>query len=243
MRGIVDGLASPHPMATGLPAVYQEEDPFTVRFTQAFDDSLAPIFATLDNLPAYFDPRYAPEDFLGWLAGWIAIELDETWDVGRRRVAVLNGAEVLRRRGTAGGLAAEIELATGGEVEIVENGGSGWSLDAGSPMIGSARPALMVRVRVADPARVDAERLERIVDAAKPAHVPHRVEIVGTGSAGSEGSSGSAGSGAAAKRATKKGGAGTSGSATGGSAGEPEGASGTPSEGASEGSDTDEPPG
>jgi phage tail-like protein len=229
MRGIVEGLSSPHPMATGLPAVYQEEDPFTVRFTQAFDDSLAPIFATLDNLPAYFDPRYAPEDFLGWLAGWIAIELDETWDVSRRRVAVLNGAEVLRRRGTAGGLAAEIELATGGEVEIVENGGSGWSLDAGSPMIGSSRPALMVRVRVADPARVDAERLERIVDAAKPAHVPHRIEIVGTGSAGA--------AGPVAKRAKKGGPA----------AAEPDGASGSPAEGASEGApegaDVDESPG
>lgn len=179
MRGLVDGLASPHPMATGLPAIYQEEDPFTVRFTQAFDDSLAPIFSTLDNLPAYFDPRYAPEDFLGWLAGWIAIELDETWEVERRRAAVRNGADLLRRRGTAGGLAAEVELATGGQVEIIENGGSGWSLDAGSPMVGLARPALMVRVRVADPAAVDRERLERIVDAAKPAHVPHRIEIVG----------------------------------------------------------------
>src|SRR5258706_11255149 len=123
MRGLVAGLSSPPPTATGLPAIFQEEDPFTVRFTQAFDDSLAPIFSTLDNLPAYFDARYAPEDFLGWLAGWVAVELDETWDVGRRRVAVLNGAELLRRRGTAGGLAAEIELATGGQVEIDENGG------------------------------------------------------------------------------------------------------------------------
>jgi phage tail-like protein len=184
MRGIVDGLPSPHPMATALPAIYQEEDPFTVRFTQAFDDSLAPIFSTLDNLPAYFDPRYAPEDFLGWLAGWVAIELDETWEVERRRVAVRSGADLLRRRGTAGGLAAEIELATGGQVEIEENGGSGWSLDAGSPMTGSARPALLVRLRVGDPAAVDRDRLERIVDAAKPAHVPHRIEIVGAGPPG-----------------------------------------------------------
>jgi phage tail-like protein len=197
MRGIVDGLSSPHPMATALPAIYQEEDPFTVRFTQAFDDSLAPIFSTLDNLPAYFDPRYAPEDFLGWLAGWVAIELDETWEVERRRVAVRSGADLLRRRGTAGGLAAEIELATGGQVEIEENGGSGWSLDAGSPMTGSARPALLVRLRVGDPAGVDQDRLEQIVDAAKPAHVPHRIEIVGTGS-------GPSGSGAA-RRAKKSG--------------------------------------
>jgi phage tail-like protein len=178
MRGLVAGLASPHPLARGLPAIYQEEDPSTVRLTQAFDDSLAPIVSTLDNLPAYFDPRYAPEDFLAWLAGWLAIELDETWEVERRRTAVREAADLLRRRGTAGGLATEVELATGGQVEIVENGGSGWSLDAGSPMVGSARPSLLVRLRVTDASTVDRERLERIVDAAKPAHVPHRIEIV-----------------------------------------------------------------
>lgn len=179
MRGLVDGLTSPHPMAAGLPAIFQEEDPFTVRFTEAFDDSLAPIFTTLDNLAAYFDPRYAPEDFLGWLAGWVAIELDETWELRRRREAVLGGADLLRRRGTAVGLAAELELATGGRVEVLESGGSAWSLDAGSPMVGSARPALLVRIRVDDPGGLDAERVERIVDAAKPAHVPHKVEIAG----------------------------------------------------------------
>lgn len=186
MRGLVEGLSSPHPLARGLPAIYQEEDPFTVRFTQAFDDSLAPIISTLDNLPAYFDPRYAPEDFLGWLAGWVAIELDETWEVERRRTAVIEAADLLRRRGTAGGLATEIELATGGQVEIVENGGSGWSLDAGSPITGSAKPSLLVRVRVSDASTVDRDRLERIVDAAKPAHVPHRIEIVGAEPTGSQ---------------------------------------------------------
>jgi len=183
MRGLVKDLGSPYPMAAGLPAIFQEEDPFTVRLTQAFDDSLAPVFSTLDNLAAYFDPRYAPEDFLGWLAGWVAIELDETWELERRRSAVLGGADQLRRRGTAIGLAAELELATGGTVEILESGGSAWSLDAGSPMVGAARPALLVRIRVDDPKRLDTERVEQIVAASKPAHVPHRVEVVGAGQA------------------------------------------------------------
>jgi phage tail-like protein len=181
MRGLVEGLSSPHPMAAGLPSIYQEEDAFTVRFTEAFDDSLAPIFSTLDNLPAYFDPRYAPEDFLAWLAGWVAIELDETWDLERRRAAVLGGADLLRRRGTAIGLTTELELATGGQVEVLESGGSAWSLDAGSPMVGAARPALLVRIHVDNPGGVDADRVARIVEAAKPAHVPHRIEIVASG--------------------------------------------------------------
>jgi phage tail-like protein len=180
MRGLVAGLPNPHPLARGLPGIYQEEDEFAVRLTEALDASLAPIVSTLDNLAAYFDPRYAPEDFLGWLAGWVGIELDETWDIGRRRTVVAKGAELLRQMGTRRGLAAEVELATGGRVDIVENGGSRWSREPGGPMVGSPVPSLVVRVHVADPGAVDRERLDRLIAASKPAHVPHRLEIAGS---------------------------------------------------------------
>jgi len=179
MRGVIDDLASPLPLAEELPAVYQEEDPFAVRLGAAFDTELAPIISTLDNLSAYFDPRLAPEDFLGWLASWIALELDETWDIARRRGAMLAAVDIMRRRGTAAGLVDELRLATDGEVEVIENGGSAWSLDPASTMVGSPELALVVRVRMADPAQIDVDRLDRIVRSAKPAHVPHRIEVVG----------------------------------------------------------------
>ena len=176
MRGTIDGLRSPHPLGVGLPAVYQEEDPFTMRLTEAFDEVLAPIFSTLDNLPAYFDPALTPPDFLGWLASWVALELDETWDLARRRQAVASGVDLLRRRGTAVGLADELRLATGAEVEVLENGGTAWSLDPGSPMVGNPEPALLVRI--IGSGDVDLDRVESIVRGAKPAHVPHKVELV-----------------------------------------------------------------
>jgi phage tail-like protein len=179
MRGVIDDLVSPLPLAEKLPAVYQEEDPFAVRLGAAFDTELAPIISTLDNLSAYFDPRLAPEDYLGWLASWIALELDETWDVARRRAAMLVAVDIMRRRGTAAGLVDELRLATGGEVEVIENGGSAWSLDPGSAMVGSPELALVVRVQVADPAQFEVDRLDRIVRSAKPAHVPHRIEVIG----------------------------------------------------------------
>lgn len=179
MRGAIEGLASPHPLGEALPAVYREDDPLAMRLTEAFDAELAPILATLDSLPAYFDPRLAPEDFLGWLASWVAIELDETWDVEHRRAAVTRAVDLLRRRGTAAGLADELRLATGGEVEIAESGASAWSLDAGSPMVGHPQPSLHVRVHVPEDVAVDAERIDRIIRAAKPAHVPHQVEVLG----------------------------------------------------------------
>lgn len=179
MRGLVGGLHNPHPLGTALPAVYQEEDRFAMRLTAAFDDVLAPIISTLDNLPAYFAPSLTPEDFLSWLADWVAFDLDETWSIDRRREAVARAVDILRRRGTSIGLAHEVELVTGGEVEIIENGGTAWSLDPMSAMVGAPKPALIVRVRVDDPARIDADRLDRLIAAAKPAHVPHRVEILG----------------------------------------------------------------
>ena len=178
MRGTIEGLRSPHPLAQGLPAIYQEEDPFTIRLTEAFDDVLAPVFSTLDNLPAYFDPSLTPPDFLGWLASWVALELDETWDLARRRQAVKSGVDLLRRRGTAVGLADELRLATGAEIEVLENGGSAWSLDPGSPMVGTPDPALLVRIVTPDAGAVDLDRVERIIGAGKPAHVPHKVEVV-----------------------------------------------------------------
>ena len=179
MRGLVPGLVNPHPLARGLPGVYQEEDFLTMRLTEAFDQILAPVISTLDNLPAYFDPHVAPEDFLGWLSGWVAFDLDETWDLAVRRDAVARAVDLLRRRGTASGLADEVELVTGASVEVVENGGTAWSLDASSPMVGSPKPALVVRIHVEDPGTIDHERIDRIVAAAKPAHVPHGIEVIG----------------------------------------------------------------
>jgi phage tail-like protein len=179
MRGLIGGLPSPHPLGAALPAVYQEEDQFAMRLTSAFDDALAPIVSTLDNLPAYFAPSLTPEDFLAWLSDWVAFDLDETWSVARRREAVARAVDILRRRGTSIGLAEEVALVTGGEAEIIENGGTAWSLDPASPMVGSPKPALIVRVRVDDPSAIDADRLDRIISAAKPAHIPHRVEILG----------------------------------------------------------------
>jgi phage tail-like protein len=179
VRGLVGGLPSPHPLGAALPAVYQEEDRFAMRLTSAFDDALAPIVSTLDNLPAYFAPSLTPEDFLAWLSDWVAFDLDETWSIGRRREAVARAVDILRRRGTSIGLAEEVALVTGGEVEIIENGGTAWSLDPASPMVGAPKPALIVRVRVDDPPAIDLDRLDRVIAAAKPAHVPHRVEVLG----------------------------------------------------------------
>ena len=182
MRALVAGLPSAHPLGPSLPALYQDDD-FAQRFLAGLDVVLAPIFSTLDNLDAYLDPNLAPDDFLAWLAGWVGIALDESWDESRRRAIVARAVELYRMRGTAIGLAGQVEIMTGGQVQIVENGATGWSVDPGGDLPGSPEPLVVVRVTVPEPKAVDAGRLDAMVAAAKPAHVLHRIEIVKGGAA------------------------------------------------------------
>ncbi len=177
MRGFVPGLETPHPLGPSLPALYQDDD-FVQRMLGGLDSVLAPVFSTIDNFDAYLDPRLTPDDFLSWLGGWVGIALDEGWDEDRRRAIVGRAVELYRLRGTAAGLAGQVEIQTGGTVEIVENGATGWSVDPGGELPGSADPQMVVRVTVGDPKAIDAQRLDQLVAAAKPAHVLHRIEIV-----------------------------------------------------------------
>lgn len=177
-RGMVDGLPSPHPLGEALPGVYLEDD-FTQQLTGAFDAGLAPVFTVLDNLDAYLDPSLAPADFVDWLAGWVGLPLGPHLPVDVRRDAVARIAGLSGRRGTVAGLTEEIELLTGGTVDVQDNGGTTWSSTAGTPLPGRAAPRVAVRVEVDDPSRVDASRVVAAVVAAKPAHVPHAVSVVG----------------------------------------------------------------
>jgi phage tail-like protein len=176
MRGGGTGLASPHPLGPALPAIYQEDE-FGQRMLDALDEVVAPIYSTLDNFEAYLDPWLAPDDFLAWLAAWVGIAIDERWDEARRRQVVARAVELYGRRGTATGLAGQVEIQTGGRVEIVENGATAWSVDPGGDLPGSPDPMVVVRVTVPNPSTVDTARLDALVAAAKPAHVMHRIEI------------------------------------------------------------------
>jgi phage tail-like protein len=185
-RGLVEGLASPHPIGSALPTLYQQEE-FVQRFVGGFDDALAPVFCTLDNFTAYLDPALAPADFLGWLGGWLGLALDDTWTREQRRNLLERAGELFNWRGTVRGLSALIELTTGAVPEIVESGGVAWSTGPDDPPPGRSEPLLVVRVHATAPAGADTEartegvdlrRLEALVAAARPAHVPFRVEVV-----------------------------------------------------------------
>lgn len=178
MRGSVPGLLSPYPLRELLPA-YLQEDRFAVRWVAGFDDVLAPVVSVLDCIDAYVDPYLAPDDFPVWLAGWVGALVDDTWTDDQQRRAVASAAAIHRVRGTVAGLRAQLELATDGQVEFTGDGGVTWSSTPDPTFATKVEPRLLIRITVADPDSVSVAALNRIVDAAKPAHLPHVIEVVG----------------------------------------------------------------
>jgi phage tail-like protein len=175
MRGTLDDLATPYPLHTLLPAVLAEDD-FAVRFTRGLDAVLAAMICSIDCLSAYLDPRIAPEDFVAWLGHWTGERPQPSWSTRTMRDAVGTAIERQSRSGTVDGLREYLELITGGEVTIIDNCTTRWSLTPGETTP-AVSPEVVVGVAVDDPDRIDAMELNSVISARKPAHVAHRLEV------------------------------------------------------------------
>jgi phage tail-like protein len=189
MRALTPGVAVRHPVAATLPSLLQD-DPFLTRFTAALDEVLVPLHVTLDCLDAYVDPRLAPEDYLGWLAGWVGLDLDDRWSPDVRRSVAVSAAALHERRGTAAGLAAELSLLAGRPVEVHDPGGVACGTEPGTPLPGDG-DAGVVRVTVrggaqqpdqldpdlVDPTSPARQRLAAAARAAVPPHLLVTVEV------------------------------------------------------------------
>ena len=116
-----------------LPAVFQEAtDPrgvtFVGRFLLAFErilhglgDSAQPgLEEIIERAHTYFDPvpdkpdtLRAPEEFLPWLASWVAVSLREDWEPEEKRRFISEIVPAYRMRGTKAGLKRILEAYTG----------------------------------------------------------------------------------------------------------------------------------
>jgi len=186
-RGLVEGAVSPIPFGSLLPAIYRELDSNSMRVTESLDIAMASVFLSLDNLPWYFDPRLAPQDFLGMLAGWVGMTMDDNWREDQKRRLVLKAVELYTWRGTKEGLAALVEAYTGVVPEIEESGGVVYSIEPGAQLPGSPRPGVRVRVQLPPGGDEDLARLTRIIADAVPAHVAVTVEMARSAPAGEPG--------------------------------------------------------
>jgi phage tail-like protein len=192
------GTARPERAATNLPesrylkylpGLYRQ-DPFVARFLLIFESVMGPLETLVDNLPLYTEPATAPEEFLPWLAHWVAVSLDAAWPRARQRALIANAVEIYRWRGTRRGLKLHIAAYTGSEPLIQEHASGfvvgqesrlGWTTTLFST---PPQPNLfVVTVPVAEPAAVDEKILRAIVEEDKPAHTIYELHVVRDGRA------------------------------------------------------------
>ena len=106
-----------------LPAIYGEPSPcgdFLTRFLSLFETFFDGTERTIAEIARFFDPAVIPSEFLSWLAGWLALELDEDWDEARKRELIAEAFQIYGRRGTARGLREALRLYAGVDAIIEE---------------------------------------------------------------------------------------------------------------------------
>ncbi len=106
-----------------FPAIYREDpikrrflEKFLALFESHFDDTEREI----RSLCSLFDSGAAPVRFLEWLAGWLALDLDERWSEDKKRQAIAQAFELYGRRGTAEGLREALRFFAGVDALIEE---------------------------------------------------------------------------------------------------------------------------
>lgn len=194
-----------------LPAIFSE-DPFLGRFLLAFEQiltglpgvagrepepplGLEEIIAAISKL---FDPKETREDFLPWLAGWVALGLRADWTEGQKRDFLANIVPLYRRRGTKENLAELLRIYTGLSPVITGVEETDFQIGVNStivgqeirlgqdPQIGGSAPHFFrVSVSMPDPGPNPAPLLQRqqqiataLIELQKPAHTDYELEIV-----------------------------------------------------------------
>jgi phage tail-like protein len=191
-----------------LPAVFQEDGradgvSFLGRFLLAFEAVLSGLGdgdptgleETISRLATYFDPDQAPQDFLPWLASWVALTVWGDWDAAATRRFIDQVVSLYRQRGTRAGMEAVLRAYTGVtsaqdqhattvqiddyqapmQVGVTCTVGVDTVLDGWQPFYFVVR----LKLAIADPALLDRQRklIEAIIDQEKPAHTYYRLDI------------------------------------------------------------------
>jgi phage tail-like protein len=159
-----------------LPGVYHQNGDFGLRFVGALEGALDPVVALLDSLPAHFDPDLAPQDLLELLAGWLGVELDESWPDERRRELVRRAGSLSRLRGTRAGLELVLSIVFPDLPLRVED--QGRVAYAADPSELQAVDAASFVVYCDRPLEEDVlANVARVIEKLKPVHVRYRLRV------------------------------------------------------------------
>jgi phage tail-like protein len=121
----------------------------------------------LGSVQAFFDPDEVPEDFLPWLAQWVATSLRDDWSVETQRQFIRSIVPLYNVRGTVFGMAEVLRL-SGDPAQIVE------------PPDRTHYFKVIVTVQDGDPHEINRKlrRVRAIIDREKPAHTCYSLETI-----------------------------------------------------------------
>ena len=139
-----------------LPAVYREDAEsasFLDRFLANVEGTLTSIEDRIAAAQALIDVHSAPPEALEWLAGWLGLALDPTWDDHKRRLLLEHAPVVFARRGTIDGLrmALALSLFDCATPELFTDTGSRKSPAAGIRIVEQFRTRRATAVASGDP--------------------------------------------------------------------------------------------
>lgn len=101
-----------------LPAIYQEDEEskdFLERFLSIFESTMYDSEEMISNLPMFFDPMAAPEEFYRWLADWMSLDLYDQLDENKMREYIFHAVEFYKQKGTVSGISGLVSFLTGGK--------------------------------------------------------------------------------------------------------------------------------
>jgi phage tail-like protein len=133
LTGIPDGISLPH-------ALHKDDD---------HDDyhEHGPITAQIARLHRLFDPWTTPEDFLPWLASWVALDFPTLqdvplWDEYQRRKVTSDITQIYRLRGRKAGLNKYLDLYAVGQTRPRVAIDDGTGLLSVTPSLGAIAPVV-----------------------------------------------------------------------------------------------------
>lgn len=207
-----------------LPAIYQQEEiegkaNFLREFLKIFEkilsdredplpdtfppedieslQSIEGIEEILDNVHDYFDLLYAPDEFITWLTGWIALAINEDWNDTKKRRLRSDAVSLYKIRGTLKAVERYLKIYTQEighvhvseviDLQIGDNEGHIVRTQIGiNTRIGSTSPyffEVIISLPEPDPFVLDFRRREvlNIIDLEKPAYTYYGLQLqVGT---------------------------------------------------------------
>jgi phage tail-like protein len=155
--------------------------------TDADDPRIDGLQETIAGISTLFDARETPEEFLPWLAEWVALGLRADWTVAQKRDFLAKIVPLYSRRGTKENLADLLKIYTGLTPVITGVEDTEFQIGVhstiGKDMQLGGAPAHRFRVGVTMP-NPDPETLLRqfqiasaLIELQKPAHTTYELEI------------------------------------------------------------------